>query len=224
MTAVIFTLFGYLSGSVLYSELYARLFHKKSVTASGSDHNPGVFNAFEYGGFSCGLFTLIGDFFKAFIPVFLYIHYFGQDVFTLPLAAVMAAPVLGHAYSFFDGFRGGKGITASFGVLAALLPDWKPVAALAVIFIVFSVIIKVKTNYYRTLGVYLILGPSCLFLHQPTAVLCGMLLICVIVLSKLLLSREDRGDFEIWFFHHQIADIPDPEHDHIKAGQPHQGV
>ena len=38
--------------------------------AESPDKNPGTMNAFTYGGFRCGVFTLCGDLFKGFLPVF----------------------------------------------------------------------------------------------------------------------------------------------------------
>ena len=47
----IYVVLGYLSGSVLYSELFMRVFHGKSLMEVSENHNPGSSNAFIYGGF-----------------------------------------------------------------------------------------------------------------------------------------------------------------------------
>ena len=46
----IYVVLGYLSGSVLYSELFMRVFHGKSLMEVSENHNPGSSNAFIYGG------------------------------------------------------------------------------------------------------------------------------------------------------------------------------
>ena len=110
---------GYLSGSILFAPVAARLFGKDEMIENSEDKNPGAFNAFHYGGFLCGLVALIGDILKGFIPVFLYF----QDNFGmiwLPAALVLAAPVLGHAFPVFAHFQGGKGIAVSFGCLLTI--------------------------------------------------------------------------------------------------------
>ena len=56
-----FILLGYLSGSVLYARVFARLFGKEEMIENSRDRNPGTANAFMYGGFWCGLLTLICD-------------------------------------------------------------------------------------------------------------------------------------------------------------------
>ena len=56
-----------------------------------ADHNPGVANAFMYGGFFCGLLSLILELAKGFVPVFL-----GQrflDTHSLLFIPVLIAPV-----------------------------------------------------------------------------------------------------------------------------------
>ena len=64
---------GYLSGSVLYARIFARLFRKEDMLEGSRDHNPGTANAFMYGGFWCGFLTLICDLGKGFLPVYLFI-------------------------------------------------------------------------------------------------------------------------------------------------------
>ena len=69
---VLYILLGYLSGSVLYARIAAKVFHKPQLLQCSPDQNPGAANAFQYGGFWCGVFTLSGDLLKGFLPVFLY--------------------------------------------------------------------------------------------------------------------------------------------------------
>ncbi len=46
----IFILAGYLSGSVLYASVFAKLFKIENFAEMSPDHNPGTANAFCYGG------------------------------------------------------------------------------------------------------------------------------------------------------------------------------
>ena len=73
---LLFLVCAYLSGSVLYARVFGRLFGK-DVTLGSSDGNPGTFNAFQNGGFWCGLLTLLGDLAKGFVPV-------GSATLTIP--------------------------------------------------------------------------------------------------------------------------------------------
>ena len=137
---VMFVILGYLSGSVLYARVFSHVFRKEGMLEQSRDGNPGTANAFLYGGFWCGFLTLLGDLLKGFLPVFLFWHADmpeGPRLFWNGL--VIAAPVIGHAFPLFYGGRGGKGIAVTFGCLLGLLPLWRPVAALAVFFLFFSV-------------------------------------------------------------------------------------
>lgn len=69
LTSLCFTVFGYLSGSILFARVYAGLFGKDLITDS-KDGNPGTSNAFIYGGMACGILTLLGILSKEFCPFF----------------------------------------------------------------------------------------------------------------------------------------------------------
>lgn len=121
----LYIIFGYLLGSILFARLGGLIFKKTDIMAESPDKNPGTMNAFTYGGFRCGVFTLCGDLFKGFLPVFLYRS--GElPENPLMLSFVMAAPVLGHILPFYDIKHGGKGIAATFGCFLGLLPHWDP--------------------------------------------------------------------------------------------------
>ncbi len=196
MRDIFFILTGYLSGSVLYARVFARLFKIENFTEISPDHNPGTANAFHYGGFRCGALTLVCDLLKGFLPVFLYGKYIGPEA-GLSLSLVMAAPVIGHAFPVFFHFQGGKGIAASFGCLLGLLPVWQPVVLLAVFFIFFSVALRITSHYHRTLTAYLCTLVSLFFLADSRATVFGFLLISSAVIFKLLTSKEDKEQMEV---------------------------
>ena len=102
--AAVFAGMGYLSGSVLYARVFAGLFRKENMIEQSRDHNPGAANAFLYGGFWCGMLTLMFDLMKGFLPVHLFIQYGNPDRVPPLLAAfVLAAPVIGHIFRCFTG-------------------------------------------------------------------------------------------------------------------------
>ena len=118
-----FVILGYLSGSILFARLFARLHGvEDKMIAESPDHNPGAFNAFAYGGILCGTATVLADLLKGILPVWLYLKT-GGDPTGMGLALVLAAPVVGHIFPAFYSFRGGKGILCS-GTLLLLL-DWR---------------------------------------------------------------------------------------------------
>ena len=149
LTSLCFTVFGYLSGSILFARVYAGLFGKDLITDS-KDGNPGTSNAFIYGGMACGILTLLGDLIKGVLPVLLYLRMTRGNIDAY-FAPVLAAPVLGHIFPVFYRFKGGKGIAVSFGCLLGMLPVSQPLLTLAVIYVVLSVGICVSPHYYRTI-------------------------------------------------------------------------
>ena len=135
---------GYLSGSVLYARIFSRLFQKENMLEQSKDHNPGTANAFMYGGFWCGLLTLLFDLGKGFFPVYLFVLYRAASHPAPFLSAlVIAAPVIGHIFPLFYRFRGGKGIAVTFGCLLGLYPVLHPLFILAFCFIFFLSLIHI---------------------------------------------------------------------------------
>lgn len=193
-----FILLSYLSGSVLYARIFASLFKKENMIENSKDKNPGTANAFMYGGFWCGLLTLIFELAKGFLPVSFYIHQAGarfpDDILS---ALVIAAPVIGHAFPVFFKFRGGKGIAVSFGCLLGLLPLWQPLIILAFFFILFSVVLRISPHFYRTFVSYISALVCVFFLVKEPVICIGFLLIAAVVVVKLLFSKEKREKPEV---------------------------
>ena len=94
--------------------------------------NIGATNIWRVFGWKWGLVAFVSDFLKGFLLLFLYQQNFnadgeiGTDCLFLVIAGVTA--IIGHNYTPWLGFKGGKGIATSAGVLAALMP---PVLAVA---------------------------------------------------------------------------------------------
>lgn len=193
---VYFVIAGYLSGSVLYARLMCRLFGKETALLQSKDANPGTSNAFAYGGFACGVLTLAGDLLKGILPVWLYIRS-GLPITPVPLALVLAAPVMGHAFPCFYGFRGGKGIAVSFGCLLGLVPLWTPALLFAGCFIFFSVIVRITPHFQRTAITYFVTTLLEALTHQPDGVVLGYALIALTVGLRLHLSKEPREPMQV---------------------------
>jgi glycerol-3-phosphate acyltransferase PlsY len=103
--------------SVPFSLLVGRWFLGEDIRGYG-DGNPGAFNVFKAGGHKSGYLAVAMDVGKG-VPFVLLAH----TVFGLPgpaLVAVGVGAVLGHAYSPFLQWHGGKAIAVTFGVLLAL--------------------------------------------------------------------------------------------------------
>jgi acyl phosphate:glycerol-3-phosphate acyltransferase len=121
--------FAYLLGSVPSGWLVMKLYRNQDVRKLGSG-NIGAANVFRAGGPGAFATTLVADGLKGFIPVMLGIL-LGLGDQELALAAIGLAAVLGHTWSIYLGFRGGKGVATSGGVLLALAPVALVIAGLS---------------------------------------------------------------------------------------------
>jgi acyl phosphate:glycerol-3-phosphate acyltransferase len=93
------------------------------------DGNPGAVNAFLAGGRKIGGLALIMDVGK-WIPFVFVAH----SVFQLPqqaIAVIGTCAIIGHAFSPFLRFHGGKAVAVTFGVLLAL-PIYQPFLSLTI--------------------------------------------------------------------------------------------
>ena len=112
--------FGYLLGSVPSGWLVMKVYRNQDLRKLGSG-NIGAANVFRAGGPGAFALTLIADGMKGFIPVMLSIL-LGLGDNEIALAAIGLAAVIGHTWPLFLGFKGGKGVATSGGVLLALAP------------------------------------------------------------------------------------------------------
>jgi glycerol-3-phosphate acyltransferase PlsY len=124
MNAVIWTAIGFLLGSIPFSVILGRVLLGKDIRQYG-DGNPGGTNVGRASGKKLlGALAIAIDMAKGGVPVALAYYVFG--VTGWGLTPVMLAPILGHAYSPFLKFRGGKAIAVTFGVWTALTVPFGP--------------------------------------------------------------------------------------------------
>ena len=95
--------------------------------------NIGATNVKRVLGMKWFVIVLILDALKGFVPVFVLGSVFGAKFPWVPVVAGIAA-VLGHTFTIFLKFKGGKGVATALGVFLALSP-----AATITAFIVFTV-------------------------------------------------------------------------------------
>jgi glycerol-3-phosphate acyltransferase PlsY len=118
-TGIFIALFGYLLGSVPTGLILTKLFSKVDPRKTGSK-NIGAANIFRTAGESLGILTLIGDVLKGMIPTVIAMHWVLADQWGLShhtwIAIAGLSPFLGHVFSIFLGFKGGKGVATALGV------------------------------------------------------------------------------------------------------------
>lgn len=108
----------YFIGSIPFAYIIVKLVKKIDIRTVGSG-NAGATNAARVLGKWGFISVFLLDALKGFLPVFISLHNYGQTMITLIVAAVV---VLGHTYTVFLGFKGGKGVATGAGVFLALAP------------------------------------------------------------------------------------------------------
>jgi glycerol-3-phosphate acyltransferase PlsY len=115
---IFIALFGYLLGSVPTGLLLTKLFSKVDPRKAGSK-NIGATNIFRTAGKALGILTLVGDVLKGVIPTVIAMHLVPADQWGLSrhvwIALAGLSPFLGHVFSIFLGFKGGKGVATALG-------------------------------------------------------------------------------------------------------------
>jgi acyl phosphate:glycerol-3-phosphate acyltransferase len=116
---------GYLLGSISTAVWAGKLFHGIDVREHGSG-NAGATNVIRVLGWATGIPVMLIDVGKgwlsASLPVFLHLADKGSNaLISLQIIAGVAA-ILGHLFPVFTGFKGGKGVGTTVGILLALHP------------------------------------------------------------------------------------------------------
>lgn len=150
MVRIICILIGYCFGLIQTAYIYGKM-NGIDIRTVGSG-NAGTTNALRVLGKKAGLVVFLGDVAKTVTAVIVIRLIFGasypESVYMLMLYTA-AGVILGHNYPFYLGFKGGKGIAATAGLIAALGP-WFILVEGLVFILVFT------TTHYVSLGSLLV--------------------------------------------------------------------
>lgn len=127
MTPIFLLLLAYIIGSTPTSFWVGKLVFGVDLRSVGSG-NLGATNTFRALGWKAAIPVALVDVLKGWFPVW----FFPQHDYTAAWGWTLGyagAAILGHVFSFWVGFRGGKGIATSAGALAGLAP-WGVLVAL----------------------------------------------------------------------------------------------
>lgn len=112
-------LIGYLLGSISFSYVIAKKIKKVDIRQHGSG-NAGATNTLRVLGVGPAIAVLALDIFKGVVAVW-FGMFVAQDQSGLVPALGGLAAILGHNWPLYYGFRGGKGVATTIGVLASLV-------------------------------------------------------------------------------------------------------
>ncbi|HWN18887.1 MAG TPA: glycerol-3-phosphate 1-O-acyltransferase PlsY [Gemmatimonadales bacterium] len=192
--AVLWLLASYFVGAIPTSYLLSRLFAGIDLRKHGSG-NLGATNLYRVLGWKYAIPAAAIDIAKGAIPVLV----FAPQVSNSQLFALGCgvAAILGHVFSVFVGFKGGKGVATAAGVMLGLAP-----LALTVAAVVWAVLVRV-TGYVSVasiaaaavlpVAVYLLedsTSPALLWI--ATAIAAGVILLHRRNIQRLLKGTENR--------------------------------
>jgi acyl phosphate:glycerol-3-phosphate acyltransferase len=117
-TAIILLIVSYILGSIPFGYFITKLTTNKNLLEIGWKKNSGS-NVFKNVGLWQGIFTFVFDVLKGYLAVYL-AQYFGFSSLFQVFCGVLA--VVGHNWSCFLKFKGGRGLAALIGALFAISP------------------------------------------------------------------------------------------------------
>lgn len=162
-------LVGYAIGSIPTGYWIGKVTKGIDVREHGSG-NLGATNVFRVLGAGAGIATLVFDIFKGALAVLLFAPVFhshtagGDPIFYGPGWLAGLSAILGHSFSFWVRFRGGKGVATTAGAFLALLPIEAGIAL--IFFIVVFAISRIVSLSSMVAVVVLAIG-TILFHHHP---------------------------------------------------------
>ena len=126
-------------GALPLSDWLGRIALHTDIRTYG-DGNPGATNVWRAGGLGWGILAVLLDFGKGLAPV---VAARLSGLAGWSLAPVALAPVLGHAYTPFLRFSGGKALAVTFGIWTALAA-WEAPTVLGVAFAFWLALLAVE--------------------------------------------------------------------------------
>lgn len=139
---ILVALISYLIGSISFSVIFTKKLAGFDVREKGSK-NAGSTNVLRTAGKKIALLTLICDILKGVVVILLAkligdIDDFEHIEYLIQLAGI--AVVIGHTFPIFFGFKGGKGVATSLGII--LLINWQ----IGLICLVFALVLMILTR------------------------------------------------------------------------------
>ncbi len=130
---ILLSLLAYFSGSIPSGVWIGKTFKGIDIRTVGSK-NSGATNAYRNLGAVYGIMTLVIDALKGYLPL-LVASKMGVSESYIVVIGLIA--ILGHSFSCFLNFKGGKGVATSLGVFLFLAPKAIGIATLGFLIVVF---------------------------------------------------------------------------------------
>jgi glycerol-3-phosphate acyltransferase PlsY len=119
LLGALMTVLGYLLGAIPFGIVVSKGMGLPDPRTVGSK-NVGFTNVLRVSGKTAGILTLLGDMGKGWVLSWAAMQWLTVESFIMIVAL---SPILGHLFSPFLGFRGGKGVATAIGTVLGLSPS-----------------------------------------------------------------------------------------------------
>ena len=119
LLCALMTVLGYLLGAIPFGIVVSKAMGLPDPRTVGSK-NVGFTNVLRVSGKKAGVLTLLGDMGKGWLLGWVAMQWLTVESYIMIVAF---APILGHLFSPFLGFKGGKGVATAMGVVLGLSPS-----------------------------------------------------------------------------------------------------
>ena len=110
---------GYVFGAIPFGIVVSKVMGLPDPRTIGSK-NVGFTNVLRVSGTKAGVLTLLGDMGKGWVMGWAAMHWLTDERFIMLVAL---SPILGHVFSMFLSFKGGKGVATALGSVLGLSPS-----------------------------------------------------------------------------------------------------
>ena len=119
LLGALMTVLGYLLGAIPFGIVVSKGMGLPDPRTVGSK-NVGFTNVLRVSGKTAGILTLLGDMGKGWVLSWAAMQWLTVESFIMIVAL---SPILGHLFSPFLGFKGGKGVATAMGAVLGLSPS-----------------------------------------------------------------------------------------------------
>lgn len=197
MITVILMAIAYILGSIPNAVWIGKAFKGIDVREHGSK-NAGSTNAARVLGAKLGIFTLVLDISKGAFPVFLALLLKAQSlenilgISGIDTVLVGICAIVGHSFSVFMKFKGGKAVATTVGVFIVIVP--KALLLAAVVFFTVFALTKYVSLSSITGAASLPILVYLLYSDIPYTVFAGIVAFLIIIRHRSNISRLIKGE------------------------------
>ena len=172
----LYLILSYLCGSIPFGYIIAKTFKKTDIRKQGSG-NTGATNVYRTISKPLGILTLFLDLLKGFVPVYL-VSLTNPSTYWIVILVALAT-ILGHIFTVFLNFKGGKGVATACGAFLAMNP-----LAVLICFVSFVIVLIIFKYVSLASIVAAILLPISLYLLNSLSEL--VIFSCIISLLVII--------------------------------------